>query len=110
MLSKATAYVKSYEGQTKWVYFLIEDDYLLEKYNTIWNKVSANIKKGFDSEPAYNKNYSKTKIKPYGDEDTDFYDKKIPKLGSYHTCLAAISLNSALKNNDNYNRHVFLLN
>ena len=26
MLSKASAYVKSYDGQTKWMYFLIEDD------------------------------------------------------------------------------------
>ena len=25
--------------------FLIEDDDLLEKHNTIWNKASANIKK-----------------------------------------------------------------
>ena len=25
--------------------FLIEDDDLLEKYNTIWNKVSADLKK-----------------------------------------------------------------
>ena len=25
--------------------FLIEDDDLLEKYNTIWNKVSADFKK-----------------------------------------------------------------
>ena len=41
---KTSAYVKSY-GQTKWIYFLIEDDDLLEKYNTIWNKVSADIKK-----------------------------------------------------------------
>ena len=28
---------------------LIEDDDLLEKYNTIWDKVSADIKKVFDS-------------------------------------------------------------
>ena len=35
MLPKASAYVKSYNGQTKWMYFLIEDDDLLEKYNTI---------------------------------------------------------------------------
>ena len=35
MLPKASAYVKSYDGQTKWMYFLIEDDYLLEKYSTI---------------------------------------------------------------------------
>ena len=33
----------------QWMYFLIEDDDLLEKYNTICNKVSADIKKEFDS-------------------------------------------------------------
>ena len=36
MLPKTIAYVKSYDGQTKWMYFLIEDDKLLEKNNTIW--------------------------------------------------------------------------
>ena len=56
--------------------FLIEDDDLLEKYNTIWDKVSADIKKKFDSKPAYNETYLKTKIKPHGAEVTDFYDKK----------------------------------
>ena len=30
---------------------LIEDDDLLEKYNTTWIKVSTGIKKEFDSEP-----------------------------------------------------------
>ena len=41
MLPKTSTYVKCYEGQTKWMYFLIEDDDLLEKYNTIWDKVST---------------------------------------------------------------------
>ena len=27
---------KSYDGQTKWMYFSTEDDDLLELYNTIW--------------------------------------------------------------------------
>ena len=31
--------------KTKWMYFLIEDDDLLEKYNTIWDKVSPYINK-----------------------------------------------------------------
>ena len=31
MLPKTSAYVKSYDGQTKWMQFLIEDDDLLEK-------------------------------------------------------------------------------
>ena len=54
---------------------LIKDDALLEKY-TIWNKVSVDIKKEFGSEPVYNKNYLKAKIKFHGDEVMDFYDKK----------------------------------
>ena len=33
------------------LYFLIEDDELLEKYNTIWDKVSTDIKKEFNSKP-----------------------------------------------------------
>ena len=35
MLSKTRAYLKSYDEQTKWMYFLIENDDLLEKYTTI---------------------------------------------------------------------------
>ena len=30
------------------------DDDLLEKYNTIWDKVGVDIKKELDSEPVYN--------------------------------------------------------
>ena len=100
-LSKTSAYVKSYDGQTKWMYFLIEYDDLLEKYNTICVKVSTDIKKEFDSEPVYNKEFLKTKIKPHGDQVTGFYDKGIQKMDSNHTCLAVISLDPALKKNDN---------
>ena len=57
MLLKTSTYVKSYDGQNKWMYFLIDDDDLLEKYNTIWDKVSADIKNEFDNEPVYNKEY-----------------------------------------------------
>ena len=57
MLPKISAFVKSYEGQNTWIYFLIDDNDLFEKYNTIWNKFSAHIKKEFDSEPACNKNF-----------------------------------------------------
>ena len=53
MLPKISAYVKGYDGQTKRMYFLIEDDDLLEKYNTIWYKDSADSKKEFDGDPAY---------------------------------------------------------
>ena len=56
MLTKTSANVKSYDGQTKGMYFLIEDDNLLENYKTIWDKFSADIKKEFDNElPTINK-------------------------------------------------------
>ena len=59
-------------GQTKWMYFRIENDDLLNKCNPIWNKVSADIKNEFDSEPVYCKKILKTKIKSHSDEVTDF--------------------------------------
>ena len=57
MLPKTSAYVKRCDGQTKWMYFLIEDDGLLEKYNTIWDKVSADIKKSLIASPSIIKNF-----------------------------------------------------
>ena len=45
MPRKRSPYIKSYHGKSKRMYFLIEDDDLLEKCNTMWNKVSADIKK-----------------------------------------------------------------
>ena len=86
---------------------MIEDDDLLEKINTTWDKVSADFKKELDREPVYNKEFFKTKIKSHGDEVTDFYDKKIPKVDSSHTCIAVMSLDSALKKDDNYYPQVF---
>ena len=46
--------------------------YILEKYNTIWDKVSVDIKKELDSKPVYNKNYLKTKIESHADELQNF--------------------------------------
>ena len=52
LLSKTGAYVKVMMMDK-----LIEDDDLLEKYNTIWDKGRVDIKKEFDSEPMYDKNF-----------------------------------------------------
>ena len=44
----------------------------------------------------------KNKIKSQGNEAIDFYDKEIAKVDSNHSCLAVISLDSALKKNEIY--------
>ena len=107
MLPKTTVYVKRYDGQTLWMYFFIKDDDLLEKHNTSLHKVSVDIKKEFDGRPVYDQNYFKTKTK-YDNEVTDFCNKKIPKLDSNHTCLAVLTLDSALKKMIVIIRRVFL--
>ena len=48
MFPKTRACVKIYYGQTS---FLIKNDDLLKKYNTIWDKLSADIQIQFDREP-----------------------------------------------------------
>ena len=100
MLPKLSAYVKSSNGQTKWMYFLIESDDLLGKYNTICEKVRVDIKKkNLRASLSINKNF-KTQIKI-----TRFLWKK-KKIWSgaksNHTCLSLISLDSALKKDENY--------
>ena len=57
MLTKSSAYGKSYDGQTRWMYFLIEDDELLEKYSTIWDKFYADMKKNLIASRSTIKNF-----------------------------------------------------
>ena len=59
------------------MHFLIEGDDLLEKCNNVWHEVSADIKKEFNIESAYDKSFWKTKWKSHSDEVTDFCNKKL---------------------------------
>ena len=82
MLPKPSVYVEGYDGPTKWMHFLIEDDDLLEKYTTTWDNVGTDLRKEFDSGPVCNNKFLKTKIKSYVDEATDFCNKEIPRVDS----------------------------
>ena len=57
-----SAYKIDFE-KTEYMYFLIKDNQLLEKYNEIWGVVSDVIKKGFHSEPVYKEKHLRTKTK-----------------------------------------------
>ena len=60
------------------------------------------LKKRIDSKPQYNKFFLKNKIKLYGDEVTDFYDKEVLKVDSNQNCLAVIRMDSTLNKYQNY--------
>ena len=87
--------------------FFIEDDELLETYNSIWNRACNIIKKELDCELICNKKFLKTKIRSYSNEATDFHDKEVPKVGPNYTCLEVISLDFVLKKDENYYLQVF---
>ena len=74
MLPKKRAYMKSYKGETKWIYFSIEDDELLKNYYNIWIDVSNTIKNNLIINLSLIK-FLKTKIKFYGVEAIYFREK-----------------------------------
>ena len=82
------------------MYFLIENGNLLQKYNKICDKISADTKKESDSKPVYDKKFLRTKIKSYKDEATDFHNKEMPKVDSNHACLAVITIDSVFKKDE----------
>ena len=91
MINKLNGYIFCLKVITYW------------KNLTLFGKKAVVIlKKEFDSMSVYNKKLLKTKIKSYGDELTDLYDKEIPKVESNHTCIVVISLDSALKKEKSY--------
>ena len=53
MLPKMSTYTRNFD-ETRYMFFFIKDNELLEKYHEIWDKVSKTIQKKFDSEPVYN--------------------------------------------------------
>ena len=103
MLPKTSAYLKSYVGQTKWMYILIEDDDFWK--NIILSGIKNFFKKA-DSQPTTIKTFWKPKIKSYSGKATDFYDKKICNAGSNHVYLIVITISSALRIDESYSLQV----
>ena len=96
-----SAYRRDFD-ETKYMYFLIKDDELLEKYE-IWEKVKNSMKNEFDNKSAYNEKYVKAKIKSYdGKINTNFHDDKIPKEGSQFICLSVILIDSVFRMGKKY--------
>ena len=103
-----SAYRKDFD-ETKYVYFLIKNDELLEKHNEILETVKNNLKKELDSESVYNEKYLKAKIKSYnGQININFHDNIIPKEDSQFICLPVILINSVYRTGKNYYPQVFL--
>ena len=74
IMYKMSAYRRDFD-ETKYMYFLIKYDELLEKYNKIWKKVKNTIDKEFDSDPVYNEKFLKAKINLIMEKSTQIFSK-----------------------------------
>ena len=100
MVPKMSGYVKRF---SKCMFFKKNDE-LFKKYTEIRDKVSDNIKKGFDSELVYNEKYQKKKSKIISyrwEINTSLHDGGMPKDDFHCICCLEILVNSAFKVKNN---------
>ena len=80
----------------------------LEKYMTIWEKISYLIIKNFDSDPVYKDKYINTKIRSYSNDivtnfrNIDNKNNKLPEENKLYKCVSLISLDSIIKIDKKY--------
>ena len=83
-----SGYIKYFENGGKNMFFIIEDDSVLVKYNQIWNNVKKTLNIKFYSMPIYDKKYVKAKLKEFnGVVNKKFWGHKITKEGVHYTCI-----------------------
>ena len=100
ILPQMSGYIKYFENGRKNMPFKIEDESVYIKYNHIWNKIKELFGVKLYSEPIYDDNYIKTKVKTFSDIIKTLFSRgdknpdKIPKERIEYACIACISVNS----------------
>ena len=98
ILPQMTGCIKYFENGGKNMSFVIKDDYVLDKYNEIWDKIKETLNIKFHSMPVYDEKYIKVKVREFnGVIKTNFLGDKIPKENEHYTCIASITIDSVMK-------------
>ena len=85
-----TGYIKYFENGEKNMSFVIKDNYVLDKYNEIWDKIKETLGIKLHSMPVYNDQYIKAKVREFnGVIKTNFLCDKIPKESAITLALFA---------------------
>ena len=78
--------------------FMIKGVNILDKYNEIWNKIKVTLSFKFHSKPVYEQTYIKSEVREFdGVIKTNFLGNEIPKEIRHYTCIACITIDSAMK-------------
>ena len=109
ILPQMSGYIKYFEYGSPNMSFLIKDDEVGEKYEQIWDVIKNKLKIKFHSEPVYEYKYLKTKVREYdGVIKILFLNNSMPKENMHYTCIACITIDSAMKMGKKYFLQVYL--
>ena len=98
ILPKMSGYIKQFEYRGMNMSFLIKDDEAWEKYEQIWDLIKNKLGIKFHSQPVYDKKCLKTKVREYvGVIKTNFLGNDVPKENMHYTCIACITIDSAMR-------------
>ena len=65
ILPQMSGYIKYFENGGKNMSFLIKNDRVVDKYNTIWDKIKETLNIKFHSMPVYDEKYIKAKVSEF---------------------------------------------
>ena len=102
-LPKMIGYLNIFKDGARKMSFFTDNNEFLERYTSIWDKISDLVNKKFDSDPIYYNKYINTKIRSYiNDIKTNFCNignknNKLPEKNKPYKCVSLISLDSIIK-------------
>ena len=109
ILPQMNGYIKYFEHGGKKMSLLIKDNEVWERYEEIWNVIKNKLNIKFHSEPIYESNYLKAKVREFDvDIKTNFLGNGLPKENTYYTCIACITVDSVLRMNKKNYPQVYL--
>ena len=104
-----SGYIKYFENGSKNMSFLIKDNEVWDKYDSIWDVIKDKLGIKFHSEPVYEYKYLKAKGREFGGViKTNFLNNGMPKENMYCSCIACITIDSVIDFNDKNHPQVYL--
>ena len=98
ILPQMSGYIKYFENGGKNMSFMIKNDRVVDKYNTIWDKIKKTLNIKFHSMPVYDEKYIKAKVREFNSViKTNFLGDETPKENVHYTCIACITIDSVMK-------------
>ena len=98
ILPQISGYIKYFEKWSKSMSFLIKDDKVWDKYDKILEVIKDKLGINFHSEPSYEYKYLKAKVREFDVViKTKFLGNNIPNENMHYTCIACITIDSAMR-------------